>query len=225
MPDQTTTTRTRILEAAGEVFGMEGFKAATIRKIAEAANANIAAIHYYFGDKERLYAAALENIFSSVFQIVPAEMGMALDDPPRKKLKAFIDAMFYRLLYHKGWTGLSGKGRFIAREMIDPTPALEPIIEKYLKPQRDILVSIISEILGPDAGLDKILPCAISIVGQCVYFTFAAPIIQKIAFAAPTIQNIAETYSPMEENLDHLSRHVWNFSLGGIQRIKEEKAS
>ncbi|MFH0725344.1 MAG: CerR family C-terminal domain-containing protein [Pseudomonadota bacterium] len=84
-----------------------------------------------------------------------------------------------------------------------------------MEPQREILASIISEILGPDAGLDKILPCAISIVGQCVYYTFAAPIIQKIA----------ETYTPMEENIDPLSRHVWNFSLGGIQKIKEEKAS
>src|SRR3954453_12160787 len=53
-------TRKRLLEAAGEVFADKGFKAATVRDICCRAGANVAAINYHFGDKERLYAEVLQ---------------------------------------------------------------------------------------------------------------------------------------------------------------------
>jgi TetR/AcrR family transcriptional regulator, regulator of cefoperazone and chloramphenicol sensitivity len=52
-------TRQRLLEAAGEVFADLGFRSATVRDICRRADANIAAVHYHFGDKEQLYAAAV----------------------------------------------------------------------------------------------------------------------------------------------------------------------
>nr|MDA8135855.1 TetR/AcrR family transcriptional regulator [Desulfobacteraceae bacterium] len=64
-------TRERLIDIAGDIFGREGFKAATVRKIAEEANANIAAVNYHFRDKEGLYRAVLEDIFSKAFQRFP----------------------------------------------------------------------------------------------------------------------------------------------------------
>ena len=52
-------TKTRLLEAAGEEFAEKGFEGATIRAIIEKAKANIAAVNYHFGDKERLYVQAV----------------------------------------------------------------------------------------------------------------------------------------------------------------------
>ena len=49
-----TNTRQRVLEAAGEVFAERGFRAATVREICQRAKANLAAVNYHFGDKERL---------------------------------------------------------------------------------------------------------------------------------------------------------------------------
>ena len=57
MPTHTTTP-SRILAAAGDIFGTYGFKAATIRRIAREANANVAAINYHFGGKDGLFSAA-----------------------------------------------------------------------------------------------------------------------------------------------------------------------
>ncbi|MGA9754367.1 MAG: TetR family transcriptional regulator, partial [Desulfobaccales bacterium] len=52
-------TRQRLLEAAGEVFAKKGFRNTTIREICRRARANLAAVNYHFGDKERLYLAVL----------------------------------------------------------------------------------------------------------------------------------------------------------------------
>ena len=51
--EDSSDTEMRVLEAAGEVFADLGYRAATVRQICEKAGANIAAVNYYYGDKER----------------------------------------------------------------------------------------------------------------------------------------------------------------------------
>ncbi len=202
-------TKERLIDIAGNIFGREGFKATTIRKIAEAAEANIAAVNYHFRDKEGLYRAVLEDIFSKGFQRFPSVPLPGTSADPEKRLYVFIQAMFCRFLSREGWGGLSGRGKLIAREFLDPTPAFEDIVETYIRPQKNILAAIVSDVSGGKLDRDGILSCAVSIIGQCIYYAFAAPIIEKIA----------ENFTPIEKNLDFLSDHVFRFSLGGIQSI------
>ena len=68
-PRELTTpmdsTKARILEAAGNVFAQKGFEAGTVREICQLADVNLAAINYHFGDKRRLYLAAVSHAYSS----------------------------------------------------------------------------------------------------------------------------------------------------------------
>lgn len=215
MNEYPPTTKERILETAGDIFGREGFKATTIRRIAEAAQVNIAAINYHFRDKEGLYTAVLEHVFHSGFTTFPSTMGIGEDTPPERQLLFFIKGMFYRLLSSEGWGGLSGRGRLIARELVDPSPAFDDILDTYIKPHKDLLIRILIAIIGKDPGPQKLMPCAISIIGQCIYYALAAPVIRKIA-----AENI-----PAEDNLDRLAEFVWLFSLGGIEKISTSEPS
>jgi TetR/AcrR family transcriptional regulator, cholesterol catabolism regulator len=56
-------TRTRILEAAKELFKARGFKGVSMKEVAEAVSITPAALYYYFPDgKETLFLAVLNNI-------------------------------------------------------------------------------------------------------------------------------------------------------------------
>ena len=61
-----------ILDAAEGLFAQHGFAATPVRQIAEKAGANPAMIHYYFGTKESLLAAVLENALAPLAKAIEA---------------------------------------------------------------------------------------------------------------------------------------------------------
>lgn len=59
-------TRQRILRAACEAFALHGFAGARIDQIARGSQSNVQMIYRYFGSKEELYSAVLEDIYAHV---------------------------------------------------------------------------------------------------------------------------------------------------------------
>lgn len=209
--DQTQlSTRERIIDCAGDMFGQKGFRETTIRAIAEAAGVNVAAINYHFRDKEGLYAEVIEDIFSRGFQRFPSLIPET-EPPlsPEEKLKVFIKGTVYRLLSPEGWGGQRGKGRLIAREMLEFTQPFAQVVQRYIKPHKDELVIILRDIVGETVGRDDILFSVVSILGQCIYYVYATSLIELVA----------PEYAPLENNIDRIVEHVFRFSMGGLVNI------
>jgi AcrR family transcriptional regulator len=59
-------TQSRVLDAAERLFAEQGFEGASIRAIVDAANVNLAAVHYHFKSKEALLEAVLLRRISVV---------------------------------------------------------------------------------------------------------------------------------------------------------------
>ena len=59
-----TATQARILDSAITLFAERGFSEVTVRDIAERAEANPAAISYYFGAKEQLIKQAIRSVIA-----------------------------------------------------------------------------------------------------------------------------------------------------------------
>jgi len=61
MTDEKLDTKSKILAIAEDLFAELGFDATSTRLIAKEANVNIAMLNYYFGGKEGLYMAIIEQ--------------------------------------------------------------------------------------------------------------------------------------------------------------------
>jgi len=79
----------RILKAAERVFAEAGFAGATMADIADRAGLPKANLHYYFGTKEELYRAALDDILR--LWLAPTD-AITPDADPATALTAYVTA-------------------------------------------------------------------------------------------------------------------------------------
>ncbi|MEM9176558.1 MAG: TetR/AcrR family transcriptional regulator [Myxococcota bacterium] len=71
-------TRERVLEAAAELIGRQGYAATSIAQISRASGAKPASIYWAFGNKEGLLAAVMERAADRFFEALP-EAGFEAD--------------------------------------------------------------------------------------------------------------------------------------------------
>ena len=90
MPRDATEVRNRILAAADQLFGEQGFDGATTREIADRSGVNKALIHYHFGAKEKLFHAVLDRYYDRLRELLAATLGAA-DGTPRR-YEVLVDA-------------------------------------------------------------------------------------------------------------------------------------
>src|SRR5258708_22979878 len=82
-------TRAAILSAALEEFAHEGVTGARTDEIARSAGVNKALLYYYFKDKDGLYSAVLEQVFSGLYSRVNAVLDRE-DLGPREKILSYV---------------------------------------------------------------------------------------------------------------------------------------
>lgn len=155
-------SRERLLLAAMQLFGEQGFSRTTIREIAKAGNANVGAISYHFGDKAGLYDACFTALCK------PIRDNIALYDQPHFTLR---EALFnyYRQMVAPLLAGQDAElfMRLFYREMLEPTGIWKREINNNIKPEHMALVSILCRHLRLSEADGKIhlLAYAISSMG------------------------------------------------------------
>ena len=88
-------TRRRILESAIDKFSTDGFTGTVIDDIAGSAGVNKQRIYAYFGSKQKLFDAALLEVFSRVKLLSTAAVRHAADDP--ENLTGIVLEEFFRV--------------------------------------------------------------------------------------------------------------------------------
>jgi TetR/AcrR family transcriptional regulator, regulator of cefoperazone and chloramphenicol sensitivity len=201
---ESDTTRERIAEAAGEIFAERGFDATTVRDICQRAGANIAAVNYYFRDKQRLYIEAVCLAHRAHLDKFPLP-AWADDTPPQTRLADFIFTFIRRIRggQEGGW-----HAKLVMREMANPTAACAELVQSSIRPQFEILLQIVRELMPAQTTPEELRLTAFSVVGQCLFYHFADPVTRNLLspsdYAALSIERLAE--------------HIAKFSLAAIEQ-------
>lgn len=175
-------TREALLLAAIEVFGRDGFHAASTRAIAQAAGANQALIGYHFGGKEGLYLAAFESIVEQITaNVLPAVHGAAekLDalesGAPETAGRALqcLDIVMSTLVGQFTRSSASGWPRLVVREQQDPTAAFDLLYEGLYQPLLGVITRLVGVLLNVDPASEQARSRAMMILGQVFIFMLA----------------------------------------------------
>ena len=192
-------TRASLMDASREVFSQHGYQGATVREICRRAEVNLAAVNYHFGNKHGLLAEALN--FAPLKALQAANL--ATVGSPEMRLCLFIRDFMLMLLDEKNG---SPPCQIMARELADPTPALNRIVFEAIAPLHEFLGKLLREIIGHQASEAALRSCVYSILGQCLFYHHSHPVLQllspRLRYDHPEIEAIAQ--------------HISDFSLAGI---------
>lgn len=196
-------TRRRILEAAAAEFVKQGYRHARVREICRRAQANVAAVSYHFGGKRRLYEEVLRFAFLHLPKVDPAQMVVTAGAGAEERLSEFVGAFLEQLL-STGRNAIHLK--LITRELVDPTRAIDAVVEEGMKPQVALLMQIIRELIGARTNTLHVRRCAGSVLGQCLFYHFARPANRRLGLEP----------GKGRAGVDSLAAHITEFSLKAI---------
>lgn len=182
LPNSSPDTRQRLLEAAIDEFAHAGYEGATVRDICERAGANVNAINYHFGDKQSLYIEAVKTSHRKIRSVPGLELidqiAEEFDGAPEQRLRAFIGGMVAMAMAADNRSDIYHQLLF--REIGKPTGAIEHIVEEFIGPKHKQLTRILEALLPDDTDTMKNRLLALSVVGQCMHYKLAAPIISLL---------------------------------------------
>jgi AcrR family transcriptional regulator len=197
-------TRDRLLQAGARLFADRGFRKVTVRDICRAARANVAAVNYHFGDKLGLYREVLQSAIDAMRATNDEARHAGAGQPPEEQLRRYI-AIFVRRVLTPGNDTVH---KLINREMTDPTPALDTLVEQGVRPRVEYLSSLIAEIIGCAGTDQRVLRCVASVQSQTLSY-LPNPIAARLGFAN----------KPTAANLRDIADHITEFSLAGIHAV------
>jgi TetR/AcrR family transcriptional regulator, regulator of cefoperazone and chloramphenicol sensitivity len=204
-------TRERLLTTAERLFADRGFKRVTVREICRAARANVAAVNYHFGDKLGLYREVLRSAIDAMRATSDAAREAGQGQPAEEQLRRYIAIFVHRLLDSGAHSWLH---RLINREISDPTPALDALVEQGLRPRIEYLSRLVGEMIGCDPSEERVLRCVASIQAQSIAY-----------LPNPIASRLGLTFTRTPEHIDEVAKHIADFSLAGIHAIAGAKAA
>jgi AcrR family transcriptional regulator len=206
METELSDTRLRILEAAAAIFAEHGFAATTIRQICGRAKVNLAAVNYHFGCKEGLYRDTIRYLRTRAYESYPIAYGLAADASAEEQLRAYVRSFLLRTSFDETNQVF---GTIVMREMVEPTAALDMMLDEGIRSLFGQLVGIVSDLLPVHSDAEIVLASARSIISQCLFYLFSRSVISRM--------------SPEEkfglEDLDRVSEQILLFSLSALKEI------
>jgi AcrR family transcriptional regulator len=142
-PKAPEANRARIVAAATDEFAARGFKGASMDAIAARTHTTRALINYYFGAKEKLYIAVLEQVYGEIRE---AEGALDLEHlDPVAAIRRIVEFTYRYYLEHEGFVRIvvaenQARGRHLAKSRAMRTlnrPIIDRLGEVIARGQRD----------------------------------------------------------------------------------------
>jgi TetR/AcrR family transcriptional regulator, regulator of cefoperazone and chloramphenicol sensitivity len=199
-------TRNRLLAAGARLFADRGFRRVTIRDLCREARANVAAVNYHFGDKLGLYRQVLGIAVSTMRATLAAARAGCENAGAEQRIRTYVQVFLERMV---GSERSSWIHRVITREVVDPTPALDVIVQQAIRPRIVYLRTLVAELLSCSVDDDRVIMCAHSIHAQCVS-----------VIPNPVAARLYPDLRMTPASAAALAEHITAFSVAGVAAMR-----
>jgi TetR/AcrR family transcriptional regulator len=181
-------TREAILKAAELRFAAKGFYPTRLEDIADDVGITRTAVIYHFKDKEALYNAVLETLFTQLDEVI--SFALSADAPFLEKIEGAVTA----------WVQYAGKRptlmRLFMREVAGSEEGLRQEVSRYVDPMFGRLIAALEE--GKKQKLcrdvDAVQFWSI-LAGATMFFIMDAPLLAKDGFNQVSYQASVDAYN------------------------------
>ncbi|HEX9432996.1 MAG TPA: TetR family transcriptional regulator [Burkholderiales bacterium] len=179
-------TRTRILDAAEELFMQHGFEGTSMRPLTTKAGVNLAAVNYHFGSKHALIEAVFRRRLDpmNLARIAELEMLEAEERPssPETIIRAFITPGLRLLEDARG--GGRNFARLLGRTYTEPNKAVRALIGQMYAPTMQRYKAALERAL-PQMPREELVWRMHFMFGTLAYTLAATDTVQLIAGCKP----------------------------------------
>ncbi|QDU77703.1 putative DNA-binding transcriptional regulator [Bremerella volcania] len=213
MSSSPPDAKQRLLEAAIQEFALHGYDHGTVRRICGKADVNVNAVKYYFEDKKGLYIEAVKEAHRARHRsMAPSGFIPPGDSPeiaPEVRLQGFIRQMVTMAM--SAQDRIDHKHLLIFREMADPSEATQDIVHEFIRPHFERLNDILKELLPEGTPEGDRHMFAFSVVGQCMHYKMAGPIINML-ISQDELQALTA---------DRVAEHIYQIVTAAILQRKQ----
>jgi AcrR family transcriptional regulator len=203
-------TRERLLAAATRLFAQHGFGAVSVRDIARAARANVAAVNYHFDGKLGLYRAVVHSAVQAMRAGDAAFLVASADASPEEQLRTYVLGYLPRIASSDDRTAWIHD--LMRHETSEPTPLAPWIAEHGIMPRFEYLCGVVAKLLDCKPNDKRVVHCVMSIMAQCLFFR--PDRFRTAAFKGWPLSGA---------ELSAVADHIIEFSLAGIKGIASRR--
>ena len=162
-------TKRKILYAAAERFGKDGYHRTTIRGICSHAGVNIAAVNYHFNGKTELYKQVYEFIFNETEENQREEKA---DFASFEEWKAYLNKLISDFFLNISSSKPIHRWKIIlfAREMMEPTENFPLLYEAFFKPRLGVLKACFKYAFPKETADKTVYLEVFSVLSQILFY-------------------------------------------------------
>jgi TetR/AcrR family transcriptional regulator len=195
LSDSSIEVCKRILDAAQQTFSEKGFDGATTRQIASRANVPLGLLRYYFGDKLKLWQAAVDQAFGEIRSGLDATTftprNAAERDDPLAAIRAGIRAHVHFVAKNPEFV------RLMHDEGRRRGPRMRWLVDRHVKPLFERLVPVIARLQEIGRLPSDIAPLhfAYALIGSIDVIFHQAEECRRVTGVDPADPDVIEAHS------------------------------
>lgn len=197
-------TREILLKTAAKMFSQYGFDGVSTRELAKKSGVNLCSINYYFGSKQKLYDAVMDDVYSFIEQNLIIKIKRLImtnpdDLSPREYIKQIV-VLFVSSIC--GTEVPETTVELLFKELIKPTSSYNRFFSQIFEPIHKRLTKLMSE----DTGIQdeaKLVLLAHTLLGQGLMFKIhKEALLRRLGIKEYTPELLAEIQRQIMQNID-----------------------